>query len=265
MSQAMNEELESLNYDVLIVGAGPAGLACACKLKQLALQQGRELSVCVLEKSGEVGGHIVSGAVMEPRALSELFPDWRELGAPLDVAVKEDKFYYFASEKIAIKFPHFLVPKTSANDGNYIISLGNLCRWLARQAEDLGVEIYPGFAAAELLCDSSDKLIGVQTQAMGLDHKGEKKSTYQAPMQILAPITVLAEGCRGHLGKQLIEKYHLDRDSGPQHYALGIKEVWRIPKELHRPGEVVHAFGWPLVQHGATGRRLFIPRQQRRN
>ncbi|MFM1895132.1 MAG: hypothetical protein RLZZ385_206 [Pseudomonadota bacterium] len=243
---------ESMEVDVVIVGAGPAGLATACRLMQLAQEQGRELSVCVLEKGSEVGAHILSGAVFEPSALDELFPDWKDRGAPLNTAVTGDDVYYLPNGTSSFKFPGLLVPRTMHNHGNYIISLGNLCRWLGEQAQALGVEIFPGFAAAEVLYHEDGSVKGVATGDMGVDAHGEKKSSYEPGFEFHAKYTVLAEGCRGHLGKQIIARFGLDKDSDPQHYGIGIKEVWEIPADKHREGLVVHTAGYPMIGASAA-------------
>ncbi len=246
---------EFMEVDVVVVGAGPAGLAAACRLLQLAREADRELSVCVLEKGSEVGAHILSGAVFEPDALRMLFPDWEERGAPLDTRVTGDLVYYLGSNKTSYRFPGALVPRPMRNHGNYIISLGNLCRWLARQATALGAEIFPGFAAAEMLYDDAGRARGVVTGDMGVDAGGERKSNWQPGIEIRAKFTVLAEGCRGHLGKKVIARHELDKGRDPQHYGIGIKEIWEVDEARHREGLVVHTAGWPLLgpDYGATG------------
>ena len=236
-----------MEFDVVIVGAGPAGLSAACRLKQKAAEAGKEISVCVVEKGSEVGAHILSGAVFEPRALNELFPDWKELGAPLNTAVKRDDIYMLKNAESAVKVPNFFVPKTMHNEGNYIISLGNLCRWLAQQAENLGVEIYPGFAAQEVLFDETNVVRGIITGDLGVDREGHpKEGLYTPGMELRGKYTLFAEGCRGHLGKQLINKFNLDSDADAQHYGIGIKEIWDIDPAKHEQGLVVHTAGWPL-------------------
>ncbi|BBP75657.1 electron-transferring-flavoprotein dehydrogenase [Pseudomonas sp. Ost2] len=236
-----------MEFDVVIVGAGPAGLSAACRLKQKAAEAGQEISVCVVEKGSEVGAHILSGAVFEPRALNELFPDWKELGAPLNTPVKRDDIYVLRSGETSTKVPDFFVPKTMHNEGNYIISLGNLCRWLAQQAENLGVEIYPGFAAQEALFDENGVVRGIITGDLGVDREGNpKEGLYTPGMELRGKYTLFAEGCRGHIGKQLISRFKLDSDADAQHYGIGLKEIWEIDPAKHEPGLVVHTAGWPL-------------------
>jgi len=244
-------ERESMEFDVVIVGAGPAGLSTACRLMQLANEKGQELMVCVVEKGSEVGAHILSGAVFEPRALNELFPDWKEKGAPLNTEVTEDHIYLLNDDTSSRKLPNAMTPKTMHNKGNYIVSMGNVCRWLAEQAEQLGVEIFPGFAAAEIFYNDDGSVGGVITGDMGVGENGEPKDGYMPGMELRAKYTVFAEGCRGHLGKILIEKFELDKDSSPQHYAIGFKEIWDVDPEVHQEGLVVHSAGWPLSD--ATG------------
>lgn len=230
---------ESMEFDVVIVGAGPAGLSAAIRLQQLSQQS---LRICVVEKGSEVGAHILSGAVLEPRALNEFIPDWKNLGAPLNTPATDDQFLFLTENKSF----HLPTPKPMHNQGNYIISLGNLCRWLAKQAENLGVEIYPGFAATEILYDDQDRVKGIATGAMGIDKEGKQTSHYQPGMELHAKQTFFAEGCRGSLTKMLIKKYELDKNCDPQTYAIGIKELWEISPEQHKPGTVIHTIGWPL-------------------
>ncbi len=246
-----------MEYDVVIVGAGPAGLAAAIRLKQKAVEAGRELSVCVVEKGSEVGAHILSGAVFEPRALTELFPDWKARGAPLKTEVKRDEVYFFLGEKRAVRMPNLFVPKPMHNQGNYIISLGSLVRWLGQQAEALGVEIYPGFAAADVIIDDQNVVRGIVVGDMGVARDGKHKDGYTAGMELRGKYTFFAEGCRGHLGKRLIAHYNLDRDVDPQHYALGIKELWQVDASKHEPGLVVHSAGWPLDTANPGGSFLY--------
>ncbi len=249
-------ERESMEFDVVVVGAGPAGLSAAIKLMQQAKAAGTELSVCVVEKGSEVGAHILSGAVFEPRALNELIPDWQAQGAPLTTAVSHDDIYLLQSADGARQIPHFAVPKTMHNTGNYIVSMGNVCRWLASQAEALGVEIFPGFSAASLIIE--DNVVkGIVTGDMGLDKHGGQKSSFVAGMELRAKYTLFAEGCRGHLGKELIRHYQLDKDCSPQHYAIGFKEVWDIDPNKHQPGLVLHSAGWPLDQNTSGGGYLY--------
>lgn len=240
-------EREFMEFDVVIVGAGPSGLAAACRIKKQAAETGQEVSVCVVEKGSEVGAHILSGAVFEPRALAELFPDWKELGAPLNTPVTRDDIYMLTSAEKATKLPGMLVPKTMHNEGNYIISLANLCRWLAQQAENLGVEVYPGFAAQEALIDANGVVTGILTGDLGVDREGNPKEGFYTPgMELRAKYTLFAEGCRGHIGKQLIKRFNLDSDADAQHYGIGIKEIWDIDPAKHEEGLVVHTAGWPL-------------------
>ncbi|WP_263261966.1 electron transfer flavoprotein-ubiquinone oxidoreductase [Pseudomonas entomophila] len=251
-------EREYMEFDVVIVGAGPAGLSAACRIKQKAAEAGKEISVCVVEKGSEVGAHILSGAVFEPRALNELFPNWRELGAPLNTPVKRDDIYLLKDAEGARKIPDAFVPKTMHNHGNYIISLGNLCRWLGQQAENLGVEVYPGFAAQEALIDEQGVVRGILTGDMGVDREGHPKEGMFTPgMELRGKYTLFAEGCRGHIGKQLIKRYNLDSDADAQHYAIGLKEIWDIDPARHEQGLVVHTAGWPLDDANPGGSFLY--------
>lgn len=236
---------EAMEYDVVIVGAGPSGLSAAIRLKQLAQRQGQDFSVCVLEKGSEAGAHILSGAVMDPVALTELVPDWQAKGAPVSVAVSEDRFL-FLREKSASKTPGWMLPEVLHNKGNYVVSLANLVRWLAQQAEELGVDIFPGFAAAEVLYDETGAVKGVATGNMGVGRDGKPTDAFQPGMELHARYTLFAEGARGHLGRQVIARFGLDKGRDPQSYAIGIKEIWKVKPSVHQPGLVVHTAGWPL-------------------
>ena len=244
-------ERESMEYDVIVVGAGPSGLSTAIKLKQLANEEGKELSVCVVEKGSEVGAHILSGNVFDPRALEELIPDWKEKGAPLNTPVTSDSVRYLINEKLTIPVPVMFAP-TFKNHGNYIMSLANFCRWLAEQAEGLEVDIFPGFTASHLIYED-DVVVGVSTGDMGINSEGEKKPSFEPGIDLKAKYTVLSEGCRGHLGKEIISKFELDKDSDPQHYGIGFKEVWDIDPALHKEGLVVHTMGWPAKGNTLSG------------
>ena len=247
---------EAMEYDVVVIGGGPAGLSAAIRLKQLAAEKNRDVSVCVLEKGGELGAHILSGAVMDPIAMNELFPNWKELGAPLNTPVSEDRFLFLTETK-AMKTPAWMLPGCFQNHGNYVISLANVVRWLGQQAEALGVEIFPGFAAAEILYHSDGSVKGVATGNLGVDRHGEATGAFQLGMELHAKYTFFAEGARGHLGKQLMERFMLNKGRDPQTYAIGIKELWEIDPAKHQPGLVVHTAGWPLDRSTYGGSFLY--------
>ena len=245
-----------MEFDVVIVGAGPAGLSAAIRLMQLGEEAGSELNICVVEKGSEVGAHILSGAILEPTALNELVPDWQERGAPVKTAVVEDDVYYLTGEQSATKVPGIFVPAPMHNEGNYIVSLGELCRWLGEQAESMGVNIFPGFAASEVIYDDG-RVAGVVTGDMGVAENGEHKPTYEAGYELRARYTIFSEGCRGSLGKQLMQKFDLREHSDPQHYGIGIKEIWAITPDKHQEGLVVHTTGWPLDSKTEGGGFLY--------
>ena len=250
-------ERESMEFDVVIVGGGAAGLSAACRLSQLAAADSKELSVVVVEKGSEIGAHVLSGNVFEPRALNELYPDWKEQGAPVNTAIKGDIIHNLLSDRKSIRIPGLFVPSPMHNEGNYIISLGRLCQWLGDKAEAAGINVFPGFAASEVLYDDEGRVKGVATSDMGIGKNGQQKSGYQAGYELLGKYTIFAEGCRGNLGEDLMKQFDLRKDADPQKYGIGLKEIWEIDPEKHEEGLVVHTMGWPLDNRTEGGGFLY--------